>query len=117
MNRLLSIYQITETMKQLLLQDITPQNREEVINLFQEKMEERGKLLEAITPPYTEEEEELGRFVVQMNQEIEKKMNLLFFALKNEMKQVQQQKKSTTSYANPYKNVQSLDGMFLDQKK
>ncbi len=44
-------------------------------------------------------------------------MKYLFLALKNEMKQVQQQKKSTTSYSNPYKNVQNMDGMFLDQKK
>ncbi|GIO23879.1 flagellar protein FliT [Oceanobacillus sp. J11TS1] len=117
MNRLLPIYQLTESMKLLLLQDITLNNREEIIRLFHEKMEERGKLLEAMVPPYTEEEDELGRIVVQMNQEIEKKMNRLFMDLKNEMKQVQQQKKSTTSYSNPYKNVQGLDGMFLDQKK
>lgn len=117
MNRILPIYQITESMQQLLIQDIDSQNREEVIGIFQEKMEERGQLLEAIAPPYTEDEEKLGRKVVQMNQGIEQKMRYLFFALKNEMKQVQQQKKSTTSYSNPYKNVQSMDGMFLDQKK
>ncbi|WP_152655243.1 flagellar protein FliT [Oceanobacillus sp. CFH 90083] len=117
MNRIVRIHQITESMQQLLSQDIGSHNREEVIGIFQEKMEERGQLLESIAPPYTEEEDKLGKSVVRMNQEIEKKMQYLFLALKNEMRQVQQQKKSTTSYSNPYKNIQSMDGMFLDQKK
>lgn len=117
MNRILPIHQITESMQQLLVQDITSHNREEVISALQEKIEKRGKLLELIAPPYTEEEEELGSTVVQMNQRIEQQMQQLFTALKNEMKQVQQQKKSTTSYVNPYKNVQNTDGMFLDKKK
>ncbi|MFD1416974.1 flagellar protein [Oceanobacillus jeddahense] len=117
MNRIVPIYQLTESMLQLLSQEIDSHNREEVIDIFQKKMEERGQLLEAIAPPYTQDEDKLGKAVVQMNQDIEQKIKYIFFALKNEMKQVQQQKKSTTSYSNPYKNIQSMDGMFLDQKK
>lgn len=117
MNRIMPIYQLTERMQQLLSQDIDSHNREEVISTFQKLMEERGKLLEAIAPPYTEDEDKLGKAVVPMNQDIEQKIKFIFFALKNEMKQVQQQKKSTSSYSNPYKNMQSMDGMFLDQKK
>ncbi|MFD1067690.1 flagellar protein FliT [Oceanobacillus locisalsi] len=117
MNRVFPIHQITENMQQLLMQEITSHNREEIIVELQEKIEKRGKLLESIAPPYSEEEEKLGRTVVHMNQHIEKQMQQLFTALKNEMKQVQQQKKSTTSYVNPYKSVQNTDGMFLDKKK
>lgn len=117
MNRILPVYQLTKSMKEMLSQEITSTNREEIIDLFQKNLEKRGELIELISPPYTSEEEEMGRQIVEMNQEMEKKMNRLFLDLKNEMKQMKQQRKSATSYTNPYTHLQTSDGMFLDQKK
>ncbi len=44
-------------------------------------------------------------------------MNALFTELKQEMQQMKQQRKSTQSYINPYRDVQTMDGMFMDKKK
>lgn len=117
MNRLKPVMDVTKSMQQLLEQEITNKNRETVIEELQQKIEERGLLLQKLTEPYTEEEETLGTEIVKLNQQIETKMNTLFHHLKMEMKQMKKKKKSNNSYINPYQHVQSSDGIFMDNKK
>lgn len=117
MNRLEALYQVTAELQELLEQEITAKNREQVILQVDLLVEKRGKYMEALEPPYTDEEIQLGQQLIPMNEQIQQLMNELFADLKTEMKQVKKQKKSNRSYVNPYKNVQALDGRFLDSKK
>ncbi|WP_249871312.1 flagellar protein FliT [Oceanobacillus saliphilus] len=117
MNRAKPVYEVTMKIKTILDQKITPQARESAIEKLNDLIIDRGTYMESLTPPYSEEEQRLGRELVQLNEEIEKKMHLLFADLKLEMIQVQKQKKSNQSYTNPYKNVHTMDGMFMDSKK
>ena len=59
----------------------------------------------------------LAKKLVPINEDVQNKMQVIFTDLKTEMKQVKQQKKSNQSYTNPYKSVQTMDGMFMDRKK
>lgn len=116
MNRLDALYKVTLELKNVLDQDITSKNREEVINEINVIVEQRGVLMKEITPPYTEKEKKIGQKVVHINEQIEKKMNTLFDTLKHDMRQVKKQKESNRSYINPYGKMKSTDGMFLDSK-
>ncbi|WP_067727100.1 flagellar protein FliT [Oceanobacillus damuensis] len=117
MNRAEPIYEITMKIRELLNQPITPQSRESVIEQLNGLVSDRGKLMDSLTPPYTEDEKRIGSKLVQFNDEIQNRMQILFADLKMEMKQVKKQKKSNQSYTNPYKSVQVMDGMFMDSKK
>lgn len=117
MDRIQQVYEVTNKIKTLLDQNITAKSRESVIEELNDLIEKRGNYMEKLTPPYTEEEKEIGKELVMMNNHIQKKMHLLFAELKLEMKQVKKQKKSNQSYTNPYKNVHTMDGMFMDSKK
>ncbi len=117
MNRVEPVYELTLQMKQLLNQEITGKTRESIIDQLTALITQRGIAMKALNPPYTEAEKQLGKELMQFNEEIQSKMQTLFSDLKKEMKQVKMQKKSNQSYTNPYKNIQTMDGMFMDSKK
>lgn len=117
MNRLESFYEVTEILAGLLEQDITPKNREAVIWEANRLIKQRANMLYELHPPFTDEEKQIGAQIVSKNRVIQTRMHLLFTDLKQEMKQIQQKKKSNQTYMNPYGHVRPLDGMFLDSKK
>src|SRR5699024_11196033 len=116
MNKLQTLLDITKQLDQVLEEDAHTKNRDEVIERVNELIEKRGKLLETINPPFSDNEQKLGKNIVAHNKQIQGKLNQLFNDLKLEMKQVKKQKKTNRSYMNPYENVKIADGMFMDSK-
>jgi len=116
MTNLLKVYDVTIKLHELLKKATPSKDREEVINELNALIAERGKWMDQLNPPYTDEEKELGEKIYSLNIGIESKMQQLFSDLKVEMKQVQKQKKTKESYTNPYKNVHTSDGTFMDSK-
>ena len=116
-DELYHVYQITKQLEELLSVQVTSKNRAEVIDQVDELLEQRQKHLIQIYPPYSEQEKQVGKQVVQMNKHINQKMQIIFDALKKDIQQMNHQRKSTNSYTNPYKNVQTIDGMFMDSKQ
>src|SRR5690625_4810310 len=80
-------------------------------------IEERGSMKEELTPPFSEQEKSLGKKIVEINVQIEKKMEILFASLKQDIRKINKQKESNRSYINPYGNIKSTDGMYLDSKQ
>jgi len=117
MNRLEKLYKITKQLKIVVSQQITAENREQVIQTINQLVEQRGMYMKEIVPPYTEAEKAMGEELIIINKQIQDQLDKLFEGLKKEMRQIKKQKKSNQSYINPYKKVQTMDGMFLDQKK
>lgn len=117
METLKKVYQITIEINKLLEGQDTTIERQQMIEQISSLIEKRGEYLQFIQPPYTESEKTIGREIVQLNKKMEAKMNALFTELKQEMQQMKQQRKSTQSYINPYRDVQTMDGMFMDKKK
>lgn len=111
------VFEKTEQLLYLLKKDITPKNRGQKITEIYEVIEERAKYIEQLHPPYTVAEQKLGSKIISFDTQIQKRLRLLFSDLKQEMKQMNKQKRSTISYENPYQSLQSIDGMFWDQKK
>lgn len=117
MNRLRPFYELTELLESLLEQEITSVNRDTIIGEVNRLIEQRAILFMEIYPPFTEEEKRTGAQIVEKNRVLQSKLNLLFSNLKQEMKQIQQKKKSNLTYINPYGHIRPADGMFLDSKK
>lgn len=117
MNRLTGLYRVTQELQHLVSQDITSDNRGQVIDRIRHLVNQRGHYVQEINPPYSDAEKEMGEKILILNEHIQVKLNHLFDDLKEEMKQVKQQKKSNQSYINPYENLQSNDGVFMDRKK
>lgn len=117
MTELKKVYRVTKELEYILDKKIDPSNREDVINNVNELIEKRSIYIKKVKPPYTDEEKQMGTRIVELNNSIEKKMNLLFEDLKLEMKQIKNQRKSNRSYTNPYENIQLIDGMFMDSKQ
>ena len=117
MVKLDTIYDVTNKIEHILNQSITTQNRESIISEVTTLIEERGRMMEELTPPFSEQEKLLGKKVVALNVQIEKKMELMFESLKQDIRKMNKQKESNRSYINPYGDIKSTDGMYLDSKQ
>lgn len=117
MSRLERLYELTLNLQETLISKGELDHREEVILKVTELIDQREDEMTQLTPPYTEAEKEVGQKIVQLNKEIEKKMDDLFSTLKKEMTQFTKQKKTNHSYINPYGNMSSTDGMYVDSKQ
>lgn len=117
MNRLEEIYNLTKRMEETLDQSITSQNRESIIKEITVLIEKRGTSMDKLSSPFSVDEKLLGKKVVKLNETIEKEMESLFETLKKDMRQVNKQKESNRTYINPYGNIKSTDGMYLDSKQ
>ncbi len=117
MNQLQKTFDVTKQLEEVLSEKINGKDRDTVIDQVNHLVEQRGDLLSEISPPYSEAEKQLGKELVKLNEQIQEKMNHLFHDLKVEMKQVKKQKKSNRTYVNPYENVKTMDGMYMDSKK
>lgn len=117
MNRLEPVYEITEEMMELVSNNITSKERESVIEKLNELLLQREKLLHSISEPYSMEEKQLSKRLIPLNKQVHIEMEKIFTKLKKEMKQMQKRKSSNQRYVNPYRNVQVMDGMYMDRKK
>jgi len=116
MGRLEELHGITLEMARAL--DKEHQNgRERTIETISELIGKRERVMRNIKAPYTDEEEMIGKKIVQLNEEIKTKMDELYFAVKDDMKRVKRQKERNRSYINPYGEIKTTDGMYLDRKQ
>lgn len=116
MARLDELYQLSVKLDDVL-NKVTNDNREEMIEEITRLIDAREKVIRKIERPYSADEIEIGKKIVELNKTIEKNLEAVFAQLRREMKQIQQQKKSNRSYINPYGSIKSVDGMYVDSKQ
>lgn len=114
--KLEKVYELTIQLQELLADSVSPKDRDNTIDKLNQLIDERGQWMEKLSPPYTDEEKKLGEKIYELNLGVQEKMQLLFQEIKQEMAQVKRQKKTQQSYANPYKDLSTSDGTFLDRK-
>lgn len=117
MERMEQLATVTESLKELVNQPILAKNREEKTTALNELLEKRADILQTITPPYTEKEQEIGKKLLLTDAEIQGKLGTIFLDLKMEMRTVKKQKTLNKQYTDPYSNVASNDGSYWDKKK
>lgn len=117
MNKVQKVYEITESIHQLLFNQDKELEREQLIEQVNELIDQRQKEVDQLAPPYTEDEMKLGQKTIQIDKVINEKLTVLFKNIQEDMKEVQQRKVQTKSYINPYGKLKTTDGMYLDSKQ
>lgn len=117
MNRVQALYDTTAQLDALVSQPVTSENREEVVQSLTALLEVRTGQMEELKPPFTTEENRLGKELLPMNDRISKHVQLIFDQLKIDIRTIKKQKQSGKKYINPYASMQTLDGRFLDKRK
>lgn len=110
------VYEITLQMDTLIP---NPNNldRTELIELLNRLLDEREALLQNLSGPYADEEKEIGKKLLVVEERVTERMQALFGNVKRDLQQLKQQKKSNKSYINPYGNMKTTDGVYLDSKQ
>ncbi|WP_338751542.1 flagellar protein FliT [Bacillus sp. FJAT-52991] len=79
-------------------------------------LQKRGVLLPKITPPFNDEEIQLGHEIKQWNRKIDVHLQKLMAMIKQDIQGVNMKKASMSKYTDPYGKLSMTDGMFYDKK-
>src|SRR5690606_3259969 len=115
-NPVVRLYRITKELQGILSEPVNQEARDEVIEKITGLLDEREELISSVKPPFTEEERTLGAKIVQMNQFIDGKLDVIKKEIQQDIANQKKRKASTTKYINPYQSAPA-DGMFFDKKK
>lgn len=117
MERMEELYSKTKEILSLLHKvDNRDTDRDMIITEINQLLEQRSRILKEIVPPYSDEEMAIGKSVTVLDEEIEANMLALFNRVREDYKQVKKKKDLGASYINPYGNMKTVDGMYLDNK-
>ncbi|MBB5326211.1 flagellar protein FliT [Anoxybacillus tepidamans] len=117
MNVVVELWKVTKALDGLLEKPVAKAGREETIAAIEQLLQRRDELIAQLAPPYSEEEERLGREMVALNQTIAQKLQQLKQQIQQDLKALKQKKKANENYTNPYQEAFSMDGMFYDKKR
>lgn len=117
MNRMDSLYKTTKDMLEVLTENYTTvDERTTVISKINNLLEKRSVILKEITPPYSEKEESIGKEIIKMDRTIREKMDHIYKLIQTDLRKLKQKKDTNKTYINPYKDMKTVDGMYLDNK-
>lgn len=110
-----SLYNVTVSLYDIIKKTQPKASREDQINQITKLLNEREQLIYQLKPPYSVEEGELGKKIVQLNAVINQQLKELMQHIQLDIKQFKNTKAKTKKYTNPYESV-SFDGMFFDKR-
>lgn len=116
MSTVQQLLEITCQLNDHLNQSIENVNRDDYIDTISHLLDQRQSLIALLPNEYTEEEKQIGKQIVMLNQKIDQQLQEKLRFLKKELETFQQNKRRREQYSNPYKHV-SIDGMYFDKKK
>ncbi|MDP9738458.1 UNVERIFIED_ORG: flagellar protein FliT [Bacillus sp. B2I3] len=98
-----------------VLEDRTITERDVKIERVTKLIDRRDGLLSQIKPPFTGEEQRLGRAVLLLNQQVDHLLKLQKQEIQRDIQEMNKKKKSSNKYTNPYESL-SVDGVFYDKR-
>ena len=114
MEAIKAFHQATNQLIELLQQEKL--DRDVRIEKVQSLLDHREELLQSIKPPFTEQETELGKQLVQLEQQVKQLLQKQKQEIQQDMKQLRMKKESSQKYTNPYESM-PVDGLFYDKQK
>ncbi|BAD77397.1 flagellar protein [Geobacillus kaustophilus HTA426] len=93
------------------------EEREERLAAVDRLLLEREELLRKLRPPYSEEEQELGREIIVWNQEIEARLLRVCEEIRRDLRMTGAKRQANARYVHPYEQPLSFDGMFYDKRR
>ncbi|MFB5166843.1 flagellar protein FliT [Parageobacillus toebii] len=112
-----ALFHVTKELRDLVCAPVSSEKREETIETIERLLAQRDELLRELRPPYSGEEQRLGRQIVQWNQEIEEHLRELKRQIQRDFAMVREKRRANTHYTNPYEQSLAMDGMFYDKKR
>ena len=109
------IIALTTELYELLEKPINKEKRDETIASIQMLLDERDSLIQKMTPPFNEDEQELGKKIIDLNRKIHRKLEHLKLQIQGDLILINQKKTVNQSYTDPYQSI-SFDGTFYDKK-
>lgn len=109
--------QITDEMVVLITEAVTTKTRENLIQVFNQKLDQRDQLIKQLQPPYSDSDKKMLADLLEKDKVISERLGSVFGDLKNEIRHAKKQKNSNKQYLDPYRQVATLDGSYLDKKK
>lgn len=97
-----------------VLEDRTTE-RDVKIERVTKLIDRRDGLLSQIKPPFTGEEQQLGRAVLLLNKQVNHLLKLQKQEIQRDIQEMNKKKKSSNKYTNPYESL-SVDGVFYDKR-
>lgn len=113
MNIVKQVYDCTLELLDILQADI---ERNDKIDQIEEVLDQREEFIQQMSAPYTDEEKQLGKRLIEMNQKVNQMLQREKLFIQKDLKDLSVKKESNTKYTNPYQNL-STDGMFYDKRK
>ncbi|WP_102264373.1 flagellar protein FliT [Mesobacillus jeotgali] len=114
MSAVKQFYRLTNQLIELLEKSQT--DRDQKIAQTESLLDQRETVMKGIFPPYTSEEAELGKELIQLDARLTRLLEADKDLIQKEIKGLQAKKESNAKYINPYQNL-STDGMFYDKRK
>ena len=90
--------------------------RDQVIERIEALLDEREKLQLEMVAPFTEEEQDFGKKLVELETDVQKGLDLFTTRIRTNISELQSKKVHMKSYMNPYGNV-ARDGRYYDTKQ
>jgi flagellar protein FliT len=112
-----ALFHVTKELRDLVCTPVSAEKREETIEAIERLLAQRDELLRKLRPPYSEEEQRLGRQIVAWNQEIEEHLRELKRQIRRDLAMVREKRRANAHYTNPYEQSLAMDGMFYDKKR
>ncbi|KGP91391.1 flagellar protein [Pontibacillus chungwhensis BH030062] len=117
MSQLDQLHEVTSELYKHVQQPPKSIEREDFIEKLSELLDKRERLIKDLEGPYTDEEHEKGQEIIRMNGVVDNRVSFHMKQLKTEIAHMKKRKTSNQRYTNPYQNVSTYDGTFLDKKK
>lgn len=117
MEKIKSLEIVTKEFLAFVNQQVNEKNRERFLDELTQFLDERERLMKDIKPPYTTTEQEIGKRLIELDQEIQYRLDIIFTELKMKMRSAKRQKVSFKQYNLPYRDVATSSGSYWDKKK
>jgi len=109
-------YQVTvELIK--LLENEQSNDRDVKIAQMEELLEKREGFIDKMKPPFSQEDQQTGRKLVELEKKVAKLLAIEKEAIKRDIQTLHKKKQSQTKYHNPYESLSATDGVFYDKRK
>lgn len=113
------LLQVSAKLYQLLSDIPKGEERDKYIEDIHRLLDERGEIIFSLKQQGFQIQPECKNhlLLIQLDQGIRERLQLVMDAVKKDLKDLQNMKKNEKQYMNPYASVQVMDGMYYDKKR
>lgn len=114
-NAIQQFYEVTVELIRLLENEGL--TRDEKIEQTAKGLATREGLMKLIKPPFSTEEEQLGKQLIALEQKLQRLLEIEKSGIQHDMLTLKKQKETNKKYTDPYESLVTVEGGFYDKRK